>query len=168
MFLDYFLPRLSSDTVSFFLPLALRAARTLRPLAVDILSLNPCLCLRLVFEGWYVLFILLINYSFYSYHFFGLQKYTFFLFNNTLLKKYFQDLFDPVESRYSLLLLTCFTPLYNLKIVYIILMYYQQKLIFFHIKIYNFQCINDLWWYKNIKYQSIRYLYKNYTEKRPF
>lgn len=47
-------------------------------------------------------------------------------------------------------------------------MYYQQKLIFFHIKIYNFQCINDLWWYKNIKYQSIRYLYKNYTEKRPF
>ena len=56
-FEDYFLPRLSSDTVSFFLPLALRAASTLRPLAVDILSLNPCLCLRLVFEGWYVLFI---------------------------------------------------------------------------------------------------------------
>ena len=56
-FSDYYLPRLSSDTVSFFLPLALRAASTLRPLAVDILSLNPCLCLRLVFEGWYVLFI---------------------------------------------------------------------------------------------------------------
>jgi hypothetical protein len=51
LFLDYFLPRLSSDTVSFFLPLALRAASTLRPFAVDILSLNPCLCLRLVFEG---------------------------------------------------------------------------------------------------------------------
>jgi len=51
IFSDYFLPRLSSDTVSFFLPLALRAANTLRPLAVDILSLKPCLCLRLVFEG---------------------------------------------------------------------------------------------------------------------
>ena len=91
MLLDYFLPRLSSDTVSFFLPFALRAASTLRPLAVDILSLNPCLCLRLVLEGWYVLFILLINYRFYSYLFFGLQKYTFFLFNNTLLKKYFSN-----------------------------------------------------------------------------
>ncbi len=48
---DYFLPRLSSDTVNFFLPFALRAAKTRRPLAVDILSLKPCLCLRLVFEG---------------------------------------------------------------------------------------------------------------------
>ena len=51
IFSDYFLPRLSSDTVSFFLPFALRAANTLRPFAVDILSLKPCLCLRLVFEG---------------------------------------------------------------------------------------------------------------------
>ena len=40
---DYFLPRLSSETVSFFLPFALRAASTLRPFAVDILSLKPCL-----------------------------------------------------------------------------------------------------------------------------
>lgn len=48
---DYFLPRLSSETVSFFLPLALRAAKTRRPLAVDILSLKPCLFLRLSFEG---------------------------------------------------------------------------------------------------------------------
>ena len=89
-FEDYFLPRLSSDTVSFFLPLALRAASTLRPLAVDILSLNPCLCLRLVFEGWYVLFISL---QFYICDFFGRQKYTFFFFNSPLLKKYFQIFF---------------------------------------------------------------------------
>ncbi len=47
----YFLPRLSSETVSFFLPFALRAASTRRPLAVDILSLKPCLFLRLSFEG---------------------------------------------------------------------------------------------------------------------
>ena len=45
--------------MSFFLPFALRAANTRRPFAVDILSRKPCLCLRLVFEGWYVLFILL-------------------------------------------------------------------------------------------------------------
>jgi hypothetical protein len=57
-FLDYFLPMLSSETVSFFLPFARRAANTLRPLAVDILSLKPCLFLRLLFDGWNVLFIL--------------------------------------------------------------------------------------------------------------
>jgi hypothetical protein len=74
-FSDYFLPRLSSDTVSFFLPFALRAASTLRPFAVDILSRKPCLCLRLVFEGWYVLFISLL---FFILEFFGRQKYTFF------------------------------------------------------------------------------------------
>lgn len=55
----YFLPKLSSDTVSFFLPFARRAAKTLRPLAVAILSLKPCLLVRLLFDGWYVLFILL-------------------------------------------------------------------------------------------------------------
>ena len=48
----FFLPNSSSETVNFFLPLARRAANTLRPLAVDILSLKPCLCLRLVFDGW--------------------------------------------------------------------------------------------------------------------
>ena len=47
----YFLPMGSSETVSFFLPLARRAAKTLRPLAVAILSLNPCLFLRLLFDG---------------------------------------------------------------------------------------------------------------------
>ena len=94
-FEDYFLPRLSSDTVSFFLPLALRAASTLRPLAVDILSLNPCLCLRLVFEGWYVLFISL---QFYICDFFGRQKYTFFFFNSPLLKKYFQIFFSCCKT----------------------------------------------------------------------
>jgi hypothetical protein len=73
---DYFLPRLSSETVSFLRPFALRAASTLRPFAVDILSRKPCLCLRLVFEGWYVLFISLL---FFILEFFGRQKYTFFL-----------------------------------------------------------------------------------------
>ena len=47
----YFLPIGSSETVSFFLPLARRAAKTRRPLAVAILSLNPCLFLRLLFDG---------------------------------------------------------------------------------------------------------------------
>ena len=47
----YFLPKLSSETVSFFLPFARRAANTRRPLAVDILSLKPCLFLRLSLEG---------------------------------------------------------------------------------------------------------------------
>ena len=41
----------SSETVSFFLPLALLRAKTLRPLAVDILSLKPCLFLRFLFDG---------------------------------------------------------------------------------------------------------------------
>lgn len=47
----------SSETVSFFLPLALRAARTLRPFAVAILSLKPCLFFLFLFDGWNVLFI---------------------------------------------------------------------------------------------------------------
>jgi hypothetical protein len=46
-----------SETVRRFLPLALRLAKTLRPLAVDILSLKPCLLRRFLFDGWYVLFI---------------------------------------------------------------------------------------------------------------
>lgn len=41
----------SSETVSFFLPLALLLDNTLRPLAVDILSLKPCLFLRFLFDG---------------------------------------------------------------------------------------------------------------------
>ena len=54
---------LSSDTVSFFLPLALLLANTLRPLADAILSLNPCLFLLFLCEGWNVLFILLFVYK---------------------------------------------------------------------------------------------------------
>jgi len=46
-----------SETVSFLLPFARRAARTLRPLGVDILSLKPCLFTLFLLEGWYVLFI---------------------------------------------------------------------------------------------------------------
>ena len=47
----YSLSRYSSETVSFFLPFALLAARTLRPLAVDILSRNPCLFFLFLLEG---------------------------------------------------------------------------------------------------------------------
>ena len=73
---NYFLPRLSSETVSFFLPFARRAASTRRPFAVDILSRKPCLFLRLVFEGWNVLFI---SITIYFYFFFKGCKNTLFL-----------------------------------------------------------------------------------------
>ncbi len=57
----YFLtPTYSSETVNFLLPFARRAARTRRPLAVDILSRKPCLFFLLRFDGWYVLFITLV------------------------------------------------------------------------------------------------------------
>ncbi len=48
----------SSETVNFFLPRALRAAKTLRPLTVDILSLNPCLFFLFLTDGWNVLFMI--------------------------------------------------------------------------------------------------------------
>ena len=41
----------SGETVSFFLPFALRAARTLLPLGVDILSLKPCLFALFLLDG---------------------------------------------------------------------------------------------------------------------
>jgi hypothetical protein len=41
----------SGETVSFFLPLALREARTRFPLDVDILSLKPCLLALFLLEG---------------------------------------------------------------------------------------------------------------------
>jgi hypothetical protein len=41
----------SSDTVRRVLPLALRAANTLRPFGVDILSRKPCLFLLFLFDG---------------------------------------------------------------------------------------------------------------------
>lgn len=41
----------SEETVSFFLPFALRAANTLLPLAVDILSLKPCLLALFLLDG---------------------------------------------------------------------------------------------------------------------
>ena len=47
----------SSETVSFFLPFALRAARTFLPPTEAILSLKPCLFFLFLFDGWYVLFI---------------------------------------------------------------------------------------------------------------
>ena len=60
----------SSETVSFFLPFLRRAAKTLRPLAVDILWRNPCLLALFLRDGWNVLFIFL--------QFFELQKYELF------------------------------------------------------------------------------------------
>jgi hypothetical protein len=41
----------SDETESFFLPFALRAEITLLPLAVDILSLNPCLFVLFFLDG---------------------------------------------------------------------------------------------------------------------
>jgi len=41
----------SDETVSLFLPLALRDARTLLPLGEDILSLNPCLFALFLLDG---------------------------------------------------------------------------------------------------------------------
>lgn len=48
---NYFKPLLSSDTVSFFLPFALLEERTLRPSAVSIRFLNPCLFARFLLDG---------------------------------------------------------------------------------------------------------------------
>jgi len=41
----------SSETDNFFRPLALLFANTLRPLAVDMRSLNPCLFFLFRFDG---------------------------------------------------------------------------------------------------------------------
>jgi hypothetical protein len=68
---DAYLLAISSETVRRLRPLALRLANTLRPLAVDILSLKPCLLRRFLFEGWYVLFIAIL---FYRAGNFGLQR----------------------------------------------------------------------------------------------
>ena len=46
-----YLLAISSETVSLFLPFALRLDNTLRPLAVDILSLNPCLLRLFLLDG---------------------------------------------------------------------------------------------------------------------
>lgn len=52
--LNYFI---SSETVSFFLPVARLLDKTFRPFFVAILSRNPCLFLRFLFDGWNVLFM---------------------------------------------------------------------------------------------------------------
>jgi hypothetical protein len=48
---NYLLCLGSSETLNFFLPFARRAFSTLRPLAVDILSLKPCLFFLFLFDG---------------------------------------------------------------------------------------------------------------------
>ncbi len=47
----FYLLKISSETVNLFLPFALRLAKTFLPLAVDILSLNPCLFFLFLFDG---------------------------------------------------------------------------------------------------------------------
>lgn len=59
-FCYYLLWRDSSDTLKRFLPLARRAANTLLPFAELIRSLNPCLFLLFLCEGWNVLFMTLM------------------------------------------------------------------------------------------------------------
>ena len=54
----YSLSNFSSDTVNFFLPLALLAASTLRPFAVAMRSRKPCLFFLFLLDGWYVLFVI--------------------------------------------------------------------------------------------------------------
>ena len=49
--LNYALCLFSLETLSFLRPLALLDAKTLRPLAVAILALKPCLFLLFLFEG---------------------------------------------------------------------------------------------------------------------
>lgn len=66
---DYALCLLSSETDSFFLPLALLLANTLLPFAVSMRERNPCLFLLLRCEGWNVLFI------FHQIFYYGLQNY---------------------------------------------------------------------------------------------
>ena len=53
----FLLKFVGEDTDIFLRPLALRLAKTLRPLAEAIRSRNPCLFLLFLFEGWNVLFI---------------------------------------------------------------------------------------------------------------
>ena len=71
----------SDDTVNFLRPRRRRAAKTRRPLGVDMRSRKPCLLRRLRCDGWNVLFI-----SRYFYIFtFGSAKVVFL----SLIAKYF-------------------------------------------------------------------------------
>lgn len=78
----------SSETVNFFLPFALRLANTRLPLADDILSLNPCLFLRFLLEGWNVLFMfylylkVLTNDLYLCFYFWTAKVWIFFCFSN--------------------------------------------------------------------------------------
>lgn len=47
----YYFSLISQETVSLFLPFALRAESTLLPLGVDILSLKPCLFTLFLLDG---------------------------------------------------------------------------------------------------------------------
>lgn len=64
---NYSLSSFSSETVSFFLPLALLAANTFLPSGLAIRVRNPCLLVLFRLEGWNVLFVIAL-------YFLGLQK----------------------------------------------------------------------------------------------
>ena len=96
---SYFLKTASSDTVNFFLPLARRAANTLRPFAVAILSRNPCLFALFLLEGWNVRFIIIMFlFIFYNLdgkdnEFFLFRKIFFKLLSNQVFTRHFCRLF---------------------------------------------------------------------------
>ena len=54
----YFFGLGAEETLKFFLPLALLLDNTLRPVALAIRSLKPCLFLLFLFDGWYVLLLI--------------------------------------------------------------------------------------------------------------
>ncbi len=56
----YFFGLGAEETLMFFLPLALLLDNTFLPVALAIRSLKPCLFLLFLFDGWYVL-LLIIN-----------------------------------------------------------------------------------------------------------
>ena len=60
----YFLCLGSQETVNLCLPLARRRAKTFLPFAEAILSMNPCLFLLFLFDGWNVLLLILCIFKF--------------------------------------------------------------------------------------------------------
>jgi len=52
---------LFADTETRLRPTLRLLFKTARPARVDILSRKPCVLTRLFFEGWYVLFVAIIN-----------------------------------------------------------------------------------------------------------
>lgn len=70
-----YLLAISLETVKRTRPFARRRARILRPFLVDILSRKPCLLTLFLLEGWNVLFIAVVYFSFYYFPKFSVQIY---------------------------------------------------------------------------------------------